>query len=51
MAVIESGLAKALLDATSFMLVFLPPEFDAIEELFERGAQLKERFWSLTGAR
>ena len=51
MAVIESGLAKALLDATSFMLVFLPPEFDAIEDLLERGAQLKERFWSVTGAR
>ena len=49
-AVRESAFAEALTNATSFMRVFLPPEFDAIEDLFERGSQLKERFWSLAGA-
>ncbi len=50
MALRESAFAEALTNATSFMRVFLPPEFDAIEDLFERGAQLKDRFWGPTDA-
>ncbi len=50
MAVGESALGEILLDASSFIRAFLPSEFDAIEDLFERGAELEERFRGLTGA-
>ncbi len=50
MAVGESALGEILLDASSFIRTFLPSEFDAIEDLFERGAELEERFRGLTSA-